>query len=165
MQRELVPSETLAQYIQNPLGILEIRERHHGVVGEPDKGTFPLATPASSGLPRAGQTSSSGTGATMIFHLYGQTCRSYSSTRCGPDTRQHTSRVRPSCAWRTSWLSSRPTRIVITGTPSDLSHILKLEKPVVRARYEFAEVGEPSLSGLIDEVLRRRGVLAAPPNH
>jgi predicted GTPase len=54
---------------------------------------------------------------------------------------------------------------VITGTPSDLSHILKLEKPVVRARYEFAEVGEPSLSGLIDEVLRRRGVLAAPPNH
>jgi predicted GTPase len=73
--------------------------------------------------------------------------------------------VRPSCAWRTSWLSSRPTRIVITGTPSDLSHILKLEKPVVRARYEFAEVGEPSLSGLIDEVLRRRGVLAAPPNH
>jgi hypothetical protein len=42
MERELVPSKTLAQYIQNPLGILEIRERHHGVVGEPDKGTFPL---------------------------------------------------------------------------------------------------------------------------
>src|SRR5215472_2078760 len=42
MERELVPSETLAQYIQNPLGILEVRERHHGVVGEPGKGTFPL---------------------------------------------------------------------------------------------------------------------------
>src|SRR5262245_38760139 len=27
MERELVPSETLAQYIQNPLGILEVRER------------------------------------------------------------------------------------------------------------------------------------------
>src|SRR5262245_55691103 len=42
MERELVSSETLAQNIQNPLGVLEIRERHHGVVGESDKSTFPL---------------------------------------------------------------------------------------------------------------------------
>src|SRR6516225_6822952 len=42
MERELVPSKTLAQYIQNPLGILEVRERHYGVVGETDKSTFPL---------------------------------------------------------------------------------------------------------------------------
>src|SRR5262249_53757773 len=42
MERELVPSKTLGQYIQNPLGILEVRERHYGVVGETDKGTFPL---------------------------------------------------------------------------------------------------------------------------
>jgi hypothetical protein len=39
---ELVPSKTLAQNVQNPLGILEVRERHDGVVGESDKGTFPL---------------------------------------------------------------------------------------------------------------------------
>jgi len=52
--------------------------------------------------------------------------------------------------------------VVIAGTPTDLSHILKLEKPVVRARYEFAEFGVPSLSGLIDEFLYRRGVIAAP---
>jgi predicted GTPase len=51
--------------------------------------------------------------------------------------------------------------IVIAGTPSDLSHILKVEKSVVRARYEFAEIGEPSLSGLIEGVLHRRGVLTA----
>jgi predicted GTPase len=31
---------------------------------------------------------------------------------------------------------------VIAGTPSDLSHLMRLDKPVVRARYEFAEVGE-----------------------
>jgi predicted GTPase len=55
--------------------------------------------------------------------------------------------------------------VVIAGTPSDLSHILKLEKPVVRARYEFAEIGEPLLSELIDEFLYRRGVLAASLNH
>src|SRR5262245_3234634 len=40
MQRELVPSKTLAQNVQDPLGILEVRKRHHGVVGESDKGTF-----------------------------------------------------------------------------------------------------------------------------
>jgi predicted GTPase len=51
--------------------------------------------------------------------------------------------------------------VVITGTPSDLAHILQLEKPVIRARYEFAEVGEPSLSGLIEGFLRRKCVLTA----
>src|SRR5262245_66442810 len=42
VERELVPSKTLAQYVQNPLGILAIREGHDGIVGESDKGTFPL---------------------------------------------------------------------------------------------------------------------------
>src|SRR6516225_10146717 len=42
MEREPVPSETLVQNVQNPLGVLGIRERHHGVVGETDKGTSPL---------------------------------------------------------------------------------------------------------------------------
>ena len=42
VERELVSTKTLAQNIQNPLGILEVRERHHGIVGESDKGTFPL---------------------------------------------------------------------------------------------------------------------------
>src|SRR5262245_30888341 len=42
MQLELVPSKTLAQNIQDPLGVQEIRKRHHGVVGESDKGTILL---------------------------------------------------------------------------------------------------------------------------
>jgi predicted GTPase len=49
--------------------------------------------------------------------------------------------------------------VVIAGTPSDLSPLLKLNKPVVRARYAFAEVGEPPLSRLIEDFLRRRGIL------
>jgi predicted GTPase len=53
---------------------------------------------------------------------------------------------------------------VIAGTPSDLSHILALDKPVVRARYEFAEVGDPSLSRLIEEFLYRRNMLRAAAN-
>jgi hypothetical protein len=34
MERELVPRKTLAQYIQNPLGILKVCERHHGVISK-----------------------------------------------------------------------------------------------------------------------------------
>ncbi|HJZ44139.1 MAG TPA: cyclic 2,3-diphosphoglycerate synthase [Hyphomicrobiaceae bacterium] len=48
---------------------------------------------------------------------------------------------------------------VIGGTPSDLAHLMRLDKPVVRARYEFAEVGEPRLSGLVEDFLRSRGIL------
>jgi predicted GTPase len=48
---------------------------------------------------------------------------------------------------------------VIAGTPIDLSHILALDKPIVQARYEFAEVGEPSLSRLIEEFLCRHNML------
>ena len=49
---------------------------------------------------------------------------------------------------------------VIAGTPSDLSHLMRLDKPVVRARYEFAEVGEPRLSALIGDFLRSGGIAA-----
>ena len=42
MERELVPRKSLAQYIQNPLGILKVCERHHGVISKTDKGTVPL---------------------------------------------------------------------------------------------------------------------------
>jgi predicted GTPase len=48
---------------------------------------------------------------------------------------------------------------VIAGTPIDLAHVLKLNKPVVRARYEIAEIGDPPLSALIAAFLDRRRVL------
>jgi predicted GTPase len=48
---------------------------------------------------------------------------------------------------------------VVTGTPSDLSHLMQIDKPVIRARYEFAEVGEPRLSSLIEDFLHCRGIL------
>src|SRR5262245_24379206 len=44
VERELVPSKTLAQNVQNPFGILGVRERHNGIVGESDKGIFSLQT-------------------------------------------------------------------------------------------------------------------------
>ncbi|HAC64271.1 MAG TPA: GTPase [Cyanothece sp. UBA12306] len=43
--------------------------------------------------------------------------------------------------------------VVVAATPSNLSSLMQLNKPVVRAHYEFAEVGEPSLSSQIEQFL------------
>jgi predicted GTPase len=45
--------------------------------------------------------------------------------------------------------------LVVSATPVDLARLLRLNKKVVRARYEFAEVGEPTLSSIVDEFVRR----------
>ena len=44
MECKSIPCKTLAQYVENPFGIEEILERHHGIIGKPDKGTSPLET-------------------------------------------------------------------------------------------------------------------------
>jgi predicted GTPase len=49
--------------------------------------------------------------------------------------------------------------VVISGTPSDLTHLMELNKPVVAARYEFAEVGDPKLSEVVEGFLRNRGLV------
>ncbi len=48
--------------------------------------------------------------------------------------------------------------VVVAATPSDLSSLMQLNKPVVRARYEFAEVGKPSLSAQIEQFLVRKNL-------
>jgi predicted GTPase len=45
--------------------------------------------------------------------------------------------------------------VAISGTPLDLQNLVSLKKPVVRARYEFVEVGHPSLSSVVDDFLAR----------
>ena len=45
--------------------------------------------------------------------------------------------------------------VVVAGTPTDLTALIELKKPVVRARYEFAEVGEPGLANVVVEFLER----------
>src|ERR1700730_14734791 len=44
MESESIPSKALAQYVEDPFGIEEILECHHGIIGEPNKGTSPLET-------------------------------------------------------------------------------------------------------------------------
>ncbi len=43
--------------------------------------------------------------------------------------------------------------VVVAATPSNLSSLMQLNKPVVRARYEFAEIGKPRLSDRIEQFL------------
>ncbi len=40
--------------------------------------------------------------------------------------------------------------VVVAGTPVDLGRLLAADKPVVRARYDFAEAAEPGLGGVVD---------------
>jgi predicted GTPase len=45
--------------------------------------------------------------------------------------------------------------VVLAATPIDLAAILQVDKPIVRARYQYADMGEPTLGRLIDEFLAK----------
>jgi predicted GTPase len=49
--------------------------------------------------------------------------------------------------------------VVVAATPLDLAALLPLEKPVVRARYEFAEAGDPTLGSVVDAFLARHAAV------
>jgi predicted GTPase len=44
---------------------------------------------------------------------------------------------------------------VVSATPIDLVRLIAIDKPIVRARYDYSEVGEPALSTFVDAFLRR----------
>jgi predicted GTPase len=56
-----------------------------------------------------------------------------------------------------------PADVVVTATPCDLTALIDIDKPVVRARYEFAEAGEPRLGALIEGFLEELGIVCDPP--
>ena len=45
--------------------------------------------------------------------------------------------------------------LVVAATPIDLAALLHLTKPVVRARYEFADAGEPTLEDVLEPVFAK----------
>jgi predicted GTPase len=45
--------------------------------------------------------------------------------------------------------------VVVAATPMDLAALIAVNKPVVRARYEYADAGEPTLGSVIDAFLAR----------
>jgi len=54
-------------------------------------------------------------------------------------------------------IDATPADVVVSGTPIDLAALVRLAKPVVRARYEFAEAQTPGLGAEIDGYLARAG--------
>lgn len=52
--------------------------------------------------------------------------------------------------------------VVVSGSPIDIASLIELRMPVVRARYEFSEVGEPVLAERIENFLRSQGLAVAP---
>jgi predicted GTPase len=49
-----------------------------------------------------------------------------------------------------------PADVVVAATPIDLARLIAIEKPLVRARYEFAETECPGLGSRVDDWLARR---------
>jgi len=54
-----------------------------------------------------------------------------------------------------------PCDVVVVGTPIDLSRLMTIERPVVRARYELQEIGKPDLADALAGFVTR---LAARPS-
>lgn len=50
-------------------------------------------------------------------------------------------------------VNATPCDVVVSGTPMDLEALIAPRVPVVRARYGFAEAGEPTLGSIVDAFL------------
>jgi predicted GTPase len=55
-------------------------------------------------------------------------------------------------------IAAVPCDVVVVGTPIDLSRLVRIRQPVVRARYELQEIGQPDLATLVGDFLGRSGV-------
>jgi len=53
-------------------------------------------------------------------------------------------------------LNAAAADVIVAGTPIDLGRVVGLNKPVVRARYEFAEREQPGLWEIVERFLERR---------
>jgi predicted GTPase len=78
------------------------------------------------------------------------------------DANPHIGKVLPAVGYNRSQLHALETTInnadadtVVSGTPVDLGRLLRVDKKIVRARYEFAELGAPKLSALVDAFIDR----------
>ena len=52
-------------------------------------------------------------------------------------------------------INSVDADVVVAATPCDIGALIDINKPVVHARYEFAEDGEPGLGSLIESFLQK----------
>jgi len=62
------------------------------------------------------------------------------------------------CAELRATIEASAAELVVSGTPVDLAAALRLAKPVLRVRYELADLEEPGLGALVDAFARERGL-------
>jgi predicted GTPase len=55
-------------------------------------------------------------------------------------------------------INSADVDVIVSATPCNLDALIEINKPVVRARYEFAEAGEPGLGSLVERFLSERAL-------
>lgn len=55
-------------------------------------------------------------------------------------------------------IAAAPVDLVVSGTPIDLAALVDVPQRIIRARYEFAEAGEPTLGSIVDTALERLGI-------
>jgi predicted GTPase len=58
-------------------------------------------------------------------------------------------------------IDASAAEVVVVATPCDLAALIDIRKRVVRARYEYAEAGEPSLRAVVDKFLDRTDLARA----
>jgi predicted GTPase len=59
-------------------------------------------------------------------------------------------------------INASDAEVVVSATPIDLARQLRIDKPVVRARYDVCELGEPRLSDLVDIFLATASCMSVP---
>lgn len=57
-------------------------------------------------------------------------------------------------------INATPADVVVSATPIDLAALIQVHKPVVRARYEFAELDTPGLAGVVEAFLAEAQLLS-----
>mgnify|MGYP003374879025 CR=1 FL=1 len=57
-------------------------------------------------------------------------------------------------------INATPADLVVSATPIDLAALIQVHKPVVRARYAFAEQETPGLAGMVEAFLAKAQLLS-----
>ena len=53
-------------------------------------------------------------------------------------------------------IAAADAEVVVVATPCDLAALIRIDAPVVRARYEYADIDAPTVTGIVDRFLAER---------
>jgi predicted GTPase len=52
-------------------------------------------------------------------------------------------------------INAAPADVVVSGTPIDLTKVVKINKPLINVKYELQEIGKPDLTDILDNFLKK----------